>query len=397
MKSENSEEKIQCEERFSQLKIAEERLELALEAADMGIYERDLKTNKMTRSKTHLRLFGFDHTTQGLDEYSLLNTVHPEDRERIELAMKESVQTRHDIEVPFRINFPNNEIRWIFFKGRAVYNENGEPQRIYGVSQDITKFRSAEDQLKNQKAEINKAKESLFEANKRLEEYSSVVAHDLKAPLQSILLNAQFLKRSKTSDSETERKNIDSIVSASLRMGKLIDDLLAQAKYDIKRSDYMEIDSNSIINNVTLNLGAVIEDVHAKVFVNNYLPVVRANPTEFGQLFQNIISNSLKYRSDKEPEVEVCAREIKHYWLFTIRDNGVGIDPKDKFRIFDSFERLTETKKIEGSGLGLSICKRIVDRAGGKIWVDSELGNGSTFNVAWPKPSPLSSVPNSHH
>jgi signal transduction histidine kinase len=226
----------------------------------------------------------------------------------------------------------------------------------------------------------------LIEVNKRLEGYSSVVAHDLKAPLQSILLNAQMLARSNSQKrDEAAREKFEAIISASKRMAGLIDNLLTQAKLDGKMDQAIEVDTNGVLNNVILNLSAIIEETQAKVYVNDYLPIVIANPTELGQVFQNIISNALKYRSEFIPEVRVCAREIKHYWLFTIEDNGIGINPRDNDKIFESFERLPGARKIEGSGLGLSICKKIIERRGGKIWVESELGQGSTFTVAWPK------------
>jgi chemotaxis family two-component system sensor kinase Cph1 len=170
-------------------------------------------------------------------------------------------------------------------------------------------------------------------------------------------------------------------------MEALINSLLTYARVGPKTKNLKLINCNDIIHRATVNLQREIERTGA-VITSDELPTLWADDIQFSQLFQNLIGNGIKFCRETYPSVHISASQTKTEWIFTVRDNGVGIDPKDMSRIFEMFQRLQNSSEYQGHGIGLAICKKIVENHGGRIWVNSEPGKGSTFHFSIPTVTP---------
>jgi light-regulated signal transduction histidine kinase (bacteriophytochrome) len=205
-----------------------------------------------------------------------------------------------------------------------------------------------------------------------------VASHDLQEPLRMVSIFTQMLsQRYGDSLDENAREYIKFAVDGANRMYNLINGLLAYSRIQTKGKEFHEVDINNVLDEVLRNLSLQIEKVKAVISVSD-LPVLYADRNQMIQLFQNLISNSLKF-SNGIPEIKISSIERDDYYLFSLKDKGIGIDPQYFERIFQIFQRLLPREEYEGTGIGLSICKRIVERHGGKIWVKSQPGKGATF------------------
>jgi light-regulated signal transduction histidine kinase (bacteriophytochrome) len=164
-------------------------------------------------------------------------------------------------------------------------------------------------------------------------------------------------------------------------MERLIRDLLAFARVGTHAGGFVLFDINALFREAVHNLQASVQEARA-IVTNETLPQLTVDATQMLQLFQNIIGNAIKFRSDRPPRIHVNARQDRNHWIFSVRDNGIGIDPKYYDRIFQIFQRLHTRTHYPGTGIGLAICKKIVERHGGAIWVESTLGQGSTFSFS---------------
>jgi light-regulated signal transduction histidine kinase (bacteriophytochrome) len=176
---------------------------------------------------------------------------------------------------------------------------------------------------------------------------------------------------------------IEIIVDSTKRMEQLIDNLLGYARVSMSTKKFNHTDYNKILERSISNLTVAIEDSRAKINIDP-LPALMANDLQIECLFQNLISNAIKFHGKEPPIIHVSAEKKEHDWMFSVRDNGIGIEPKDKDRIFNMFQRLHSKSKYAGTGIGLSVCKNIVDNHGGRIWVESDSGKGSNFFFSIP-------------
>ena len=169
-----------------------------------------------------------------------------------------------------------------------------------------------------------------------------------------------------------------------MRMQRLINDLLAYSRVSTQGKTLKPLDSHVALGEALQNLAAVIEE-NLAIVVNDDLPTVRSDATQLSQLFQNLIGNAIKFRGADVPRIQVSACDLGHEWRFSVQDNGIGIDAQYTEKVFVIFQRLHTRKEYPGTGIGLAICKRIVERHGGRIWFESELGKGSTFYFTIPE------------
>jgi light-regulated signal transduction histidine kinase (bacteriophytochrome) len=193
-----------------------------------------------------------------------------------------------------------------------------------------------------------------------------------------------FRKKYKGKIDERADKYLDFIVQATDRMKVLIKDLLDYSRIG-RKTELQKVDCNIILSEVLADLNKAIKDVHAEI-ISDQLPVIKGYPTELKQLFQNLISNALKFRKiDVNPLINISAEKNNEHWTFSFKDNGIGIEERYYEKIFIIFQRLHTRNEFEGSGIGLSHCKKIVELHGGKIWVESRIGEGSTFYFTIPE------------
>ena len=250
--------------------------------------------------------------------------------------------------------------------------------RLLIFVRDISERKKTEEALEKRAAE-------LLASNTELEHFAYVASHDLQEPLRMVISFMNLLeKRMDGQLDETNKQYIHFAVDGAKRMKTLIQDLLLYSRVGTNKENFTATDLNEVMQYVNNLLKENIKKTRAEITVKP-MPVISANKPLISQLFVNLVSNALKYHGDKEPEIEVGCTEEPGKWIFYVKDNGIGIDPKYFDKIFIMFQRLHNKNEYSGTGIGLAICKKIVETHKGKIWVESEAGKGSTFYFSLPK------------
>jgi PAS domain S-box-containing protein len=228
--------------------------------------------------------------------------------------------------------------------------------------------------------ELARQAQELSRSNTELEQFAYVASHDLQEPLRMVSSYVQLLSRRYKDKLDSDADDfIGFAVDGAARMQVLINDLLTYSRVGTQGRPFEPTDCNNIIRRVIDDLTGIIGDAGATVVYDD-LPTINCDATQLGQLFQNLVANALKFRSEDPPKIRVSAEGRDGEWVFSVRDNGIGIAPDYFQQIFLIFQRLHNRSEYAGTGIGLAVCKKIVERHGGRIWVDSEHGKGSTFH-----------------
>ncbi len=242
---------------------------------------------------------------------------------------------------------------------------------------NITHRKQAEEALRQ-------TAEDLARSNRDLEQFAYVASHDLQEPLRVVTGFVQLLEQHcKGQLDEKAHSFIEYAVDGAKRMQTLIADLLSYSRVGSRHREPRPTDMGVVLRSALSNLSASIADSAAEI-THGELPTVPGDDTQLVQLFQNLVGNAIKFRGEETPRIHVDARREKDHWLFSVRDNGIGIDPEFHDRIFLIFQRLHGRKQYPGTGIGLAICKRIVEHHGGRIWVESQPRQGTTFCFTLP-------------
>jgi len=233
--------------------------------------------------------------------------------------------------------------------------------------------------LERARAALTKHAEELARSNAELEQFAYVASHDLQEPLRMVASYVQLLEQRYKDKLDSEANEfIEYAVDGALRMQKLIDGLLAYSRVGTRGKEFAPTDTEALLDDVLVNLQVAIEETGA-VVTHDPLPTVPADDVQLARVFQNLISNAIKFRSEEPPRVHISAAQDADEWVFSVRDNGIGIDPQHHERIFTLFQRLHTRRQYPGIGVGATIARVIVQRHDGRIWVESEPGKGSTF------------------
>ncbi|PVX45545.1 PAS domain S-box-containing protein [Flavobacterium sp. 103] len=297
-----------------------------------------------------------------------------QDRESLLQKLKKDGQVR-DCDIRFRDG--NEKILFFSVNARLIYDENGEP--IY-----IEKsMRNVNDRIAFQKELLTKNRQLEFQ-NTELEQFAYIASHDLQEPLITVIHCIQMLQEELNENLDEDQKQyLQFINSSTARMQLLVKGLLDYSRIGKERKNNC-IDCNEIVANVLTDMDVILKKSNAFIECEN-LPVIEGYTTEIRQLFQNIISNANKYqKKDRQPKIKIAAVKEENNWLFSIQDNGIGIEEQDKDKIFVIFKRLHNHNEYQGIGIGLSLCKKIVEHHNGKIWVESNYNKGSTFKWTLP-------------
>lgn len=254
------------------------------------------------------------------------------------------------------------------------------------IARDITLREQHRHELEQTNAALQKANAALQRANADLEHFAYSASHDLQEPLRMVAAYSGMLKSKFGAQlGETGQQCIDYIANGAERMKQLITDLLAFTRVSTQDGNESKPnDAGKALDGALKALDSVIQE-NGAVITRGELPPVRLHEFQLHQLFQNLIGNAIRYRSGDPPRIHVAAARSNGDWLFSVQDNGMGIDPQYKEQIFEMFRRLHGPAEYPGTGMGLAICERIVERSGGRIWVESEPGRGSTFFFTIPE------------
>lgn len=389
---------------------AEASLRGAIELAELGTWNLNPVTGEVTYSERLLQWFGFDADKEDLDD--VFDAIHEKDREKIIRATMAAIQPGsagiYDEEYTVVHKITGRE-RILHAQGKAFFNADGHAYLLSGTAQDITAQRKIQTALENEvkdrteelrmaNRELEDANRSLINSNEELAQYAYVASHDLQEPLRKISMFSNLL--SERDEEKVHKPIIDKILNSSRRMSLLIKDLLEFSRLLNPDVRFMKTDLQAIVAAVEDDFELLIEEKEAILEIDN-LPVIDAVPLQMNQLFYNLISNALKFvTQNTQPRVIICYKKLDReeaadyiynadiltdYCLITVSDNGIGIEEQYTKQIFDVFKRLHGRDEYYGSGIGLAICRRIVNNHNGSISIKSEIGKGTTFYIVLPE------------
>ncbi|HEV7704688.1 MAG TPA: ATP-binding protein [Gemmatimonadaceae bacterium] len=360
------------------IRESHERLNLALKASGVGTWNLDLGENRISFDEFANPLFGYPAGAYDAAYNLFLEMVHRDDRPRVESEMRNARANVDGYDSSFRVLWPDGSTHDLSARGKVVAGTDQELTQMTGVIWDVTERKRAEERLAQLLAELERS-------NKELELFAYVASHDLQEPLRMISSYTQLLERRYSEKLDDDaREFIGYAVDGATRMQRLINDLLEFSRVGTRGKPLAPTDTAELLGNVRANLSVAIEESGA-ILTNDAMPVVTADAGQLGQLLQNLIGNALKFRNGSRPHVHVSAVETPQHWEVSVSDNGIGIEPQYFDRIFVVFQRLHTKGDYPGTGIGLALCKRIVERHGGRIWVESKLNEGSTFFFTIPK------------
>ena len=404
---EQLEEEIEYRKQMEeQLKVNNRLLIETQEIARIGHWQWDVATNKVTWSSMTLKLFGLQtgDIEMTYDEY--LGYIHPDDRQFVHDCVTQGFQNKALPQFYHRIVQPGGQVKIMLSRGEVQLNHLGEVLKMTGTVQDITDQRNTEHELliKTQKLEAS---------NIELQKFASIASHDLREPLRKIITFGSMLdKEAGDALNEKSKMYLQKMTSSSIRMQKLIDDILDFSKLTVNEQVFSAVNLNDVLANVLSDTEIAISKANATITIGK-LPTIEANASQMGQLFQNLISNAIKFsKPGQPPEITVQAQTMSggelrdlfekgsnynftlalgqainsadNFTQISVSDNGIGFDEAYLDRIFLIFQRLHDKSAYEGTGIGLAVCKKIVELHNGYITAHSQLGKGTTFIIVLP-------------
>jgi PAS domain S-box-containing protein len=351
---------------------SEKKLTLALENGKIGFWEWSLDNDMIVWDHRMEGIFGFEPGAFDGKRSTFENLIHEDDIDNFRLSMNHAISSEENsMESVFRIRDRIGKCKYIMTNA-VVIKDNNKPVTITGVCFDVTKIQEGAEK------HIVKLNEELLRSNNDLSQFAYITSHDLQEPLRMVTSFMQMLQRRYEDKLDEDAvEYIHFAVDGAKRMYELLNGLLAYSRIQSREHEFSKTDLNKVFEKVRLNLNLIISESDAEISCDN-LPVINADETQMGQLLQNLIENGVKF-SSRKPKITITSLENYEEYIIKISDNGIGIEPQYHDRIFRIFQRLHPYNEYKGTGIGLAICKRIVERHGGKIWVESVPGEGSAF------------------
>ncbi len=361
---------------LQQLKESEAKLNDAQRLAQIGSWEWNIVDNTIKWSDELYRVYGLSRENFEANYENYLKSIHPDDREYVNGIVQKAYQDHQPLDFNHRIILPDGDERTLHGKGEIYLNNEGNIIRMMGTAQDVTERIKAEKKLNEYNIELERK-------NKEIEQFAYAASHDLQEPLRSISNFSKLLAGKLDKYADEEMNEYMSLVSGGAsRMSNLIFDLLEYSRVG-KDMAKRTTDCDKLVHEIFTDLAAIIEESGAQIHVEK-LPVIKCY--DLKSVFQNLILNAIKFKKKGVPPVvNISATDTGTEFLFTVKDNGIGIEKEYYDRIFIIFQRLHLRTEYAGTGVGLSLSKKIIEMHGGKIWVESAFGKGSTFYFTLPK------------
>ncbi len=364
----------QCHEEENS-RARENQFRQIMDFAPIGIFQTDADFN-LTYANTYWQVITRFSLKETIGS-SWLDLIHKEDREQFLDVWKSEMQQNQECFTQCRIRRPDDEIRWVEFRSRLLFQDGG--RIIFGTIEDISSHREMAAQLEEQTQELKRS-------NQDLESFATIASHDLKEPLRKITAFGNRLMTSITQKNDEQSLYfLDRIQMAGTRMQNLIDDLLQLSQITIESRPFVPVDLDALLTEVVSDLELLINRSNAVIQLTP-LPRLMADQAQMRQLFLNLLGNALKFtREGVSPVIKVDKKKQDNGdWLFSIEDNGIGFDISNLDRILKPFERLYGRSQYEGSGMGLAICHKIIERHKGSLSATSTPGKGTTFFFTCP-------------
>lgn len=360
----------------------ERQLREAQKVALLGSWEYDYNSQIFSCSEQLHKMFAVHNSSEG--GYSACMKVLVSDEYYKFMVQVMDEAERNAFNFTYQKQLDNGEQRWFQMTGGKSFDEEGRPTRISGIVQDITTQQNQEEIIRKALKALNEKNEDLekyIDSNMQLENFAYMASHDLKAPIRTIVSFTQLLKRSlKDRLQDNEEEYLQYISTGANSMKNLIEDLLTYSRVNTNNHQLEEVSLPRILESIQLNLQTALEDSGGSIKIKNIPDSIQADSTMMRQLFQNLVENAIKFRRPGiAPKVEIGCSNTEDYWNFYIKDNGIGISSEFQEKIFLLFRKLHSSSQYEGTGIGLALCKKIVEQHGGKIWVNDEYKEGTCF------------------
>ncbi|MDZ7316815.1 MAG: ATP-binding protein [candidate division KSB1 bacterium] len=353
------------------LRASEKRYRSIFEYSPIGIFQADKKYNIITANPSLVKLFGCKSEEECRSYLKRFEGMWhlDEDREEFLKALAETGSAEGE----YRMHTKDGRNIWVLISARY----NAEENAVEGFMRDVTKRKEAEEQLQRERQELAKS-------NAELKQFAYAASHDLQEPLRMVVSYVQMLKHKYYHKLDADADQyIDFAVEGAKRMKQLIADLSAYSHISMSRRPFRSVPAREMVDRAMEALRLRIKEAGAKITCGK-LPTVYGDAEQLETLFRHLIDNALKFRRDEPPRIRISAKQSKEGWLFSIHDNGIGIEEQHSDRIFELFQRLNDRNQYSGSGVGLTICKKIVEHHQGRIWFTSEIGKGTTFFFTLP-------------
>lgn len=373
-------DEIEKKEAQENIRIAKERYDIVARATNEAIYEWDIIKNITYWGEGYETLFGHQRTEGKMQPATWIDNLHPDEKEQLMASTNEAFKNQTtSLMRELRFRCGDGSYKIVFDKLIIQYGTDGKPLKIFGAMQDITERKKNETAIRELNEQLNKRAGELADSNAELERFAYVASHDLQEPLRMVSSFLQLLQKKYAGElDESATQYITYAVDGADRMKRLIHDLLEYSRVGTSQEKLAKTSMEKVTSQVLEIFAGKIKERGARVIVHP-MPEIKVNCTQVTQLMQNLVGNALKYNTAAVPEIEIGCEEKQDSWQFFIKDNGIGIDPKFYNKIFIIFQRLHNKNQFSGTGIGLAICKKIVERHGGNIWVESTPGAGSTF------------------
>ena len=367
-----------------EIKTAKERYDLVTKVTHEAIYDWDMPNNTLEWSKAYFSSFGYNIPTsdKGLDHWE--NQLHPDDKDKVISSLENALEDSsvNIWEYEYKLIKANKEISIVIDRGLITRNQKGIPIRMIGSLQDISELKQNEISLENLNTKLKLHADELAVSNAELEQFAYIASHDLQEPLRMVTsFLTQLNKKYKDQLDPKAQQYIFYATDGAIRMRLILLDLLEYSR--VGRMDYKleKVDLNIMLKDIIKLHADLILELNGKVLFED-LPTIYAAPSPTQRVISNLITNALKYQKKGNiPIIQITVEEDDEYWQINVKDNGIGIDEQFFDKIFVVFQRLHSKDEYSGTGIGLAICRKIIENHGGKIWVSSKINEGSTFHI----------------